>query len=69
MAYERELGLHVDGAVRVINVYKERDALSKSAPRPTYTCKVDVIGPDQLNPPGWPNRVLKDQLYAAIRKQ
>ncbi len=68
MAYERELGLHVDGTVRVINVYRERGPMPKSGKAPVYTCKVDVIGPDNLTPKGWPNRVLKDQLYQNIKK-
>jgi hypothetical protein len=69
MAYERELGLVVNGTVRVINVYKEREDMPKGATRPTYSCKVKVIGPEHLTPPRWPERVLKDQLYAGIRKQ
>jgi hypothetical protein len=69
MAYERELGLRIDGTVRVINVYKEREDMPRGATVPTYTCKVRVIGPEHLDPPGWPNRVIKDALYAAIRKQ
>jgi len=69
MAYERELGLHIDGSVQVINAYKEREDMPRAATRPTYTCKVRVIGPEQLDPPRWSERVLKDQLYAGIRKQ
>jgi|WetSurMetagenome_2_1015567.scaffolds.fasta_scaffold00274_4 hypothetical protein len=70
MAYERELGLHVDGTVRVINAYKEREDRSKGDTRaPTYKCKVVEIGPEHLNPPRWPERVLKDALYKGIKKQ
>jgi hypothetical protein len=69
MAYERELGLRVDGTVRVINAYKEREDMPRGATRPTYKCAVRVIGPEQLDPPRWPERVLKDQLYAGIKKQ
>jgi len=69
MAYQRELGLHIDGTVKVINAYKEREDMPRGATRPTYKCVVRVIGPEQLEPPRWPERVLKDQLYAGIRKQ
>lgn len=69
MAYERELGLKIDGTVQVINVYKEREDMPKGASRPTYKCKVDVYGPEHLVPTRWPDRVIKDALYAGIRKQ
>lgn len=69
MAFERELGLHIDGTVQVINVYKEREDMPRGATRPTYKCKVEVYGPEHLEPPRWPDRVLKDALYAGIRKQ
>jgi hypothetical protein len=69
MAYERELGLIIDGTVRVINVYKEREDMPRGATRPTYACKVRVIGPEHLDPPRWPERVVKDMLYACIKKQ
>jgi len=68
MAYERELGLRVDGTVRVINAYMERQPRVNGRP-PQYKCRVRVIGPDDLEPKGWPNRVLRDALYLAIRKQ
>ena len=68
MAYERELGLRIDGTARVINAYMERQPrIGTKAPQ--YKCVVRVIGPDDLEPRGWPNRVLRDELYAGIRKQ
>ena len=69
MAFERELGLYVDGTVQVINVYKEREDMPRGATRPTYKCKVQVYGPEHLEPPRWPDRVIKDALYEGIRKQ
>jgi hypothetical protein len=68
MAYERQLGLRIDGTVRVINAYRERGP-RVDGEKPVYKCKVAVIGPDDLEPKGWPNRVLKDELYAGLKKQ
>jgi len=67
MAYERELGLRIDGTVKVINAYHELQPRIKGVD-PQYKCVVRVIGPDDLIPKGWPNRVLRDELYAALRK-
>jgi hypothetical protein len=66
MAYERELGLRIDGTVRVIHVFRERGPLVDGE-KPVYKCRVRVVGPDDLEPRGWPNRVLRDELYQALK--
>ncbi len=61
MAYERELGLVIDGGAHVIHAWLERPfGLSG------YECKVNVVQPADLEPPNWTVDVNKETLYQAI---
>lgn len=61
LAYQRELGLEIDGGARVIHAWLERPFGEHG-----YSCHVRVHEPDTLEPPGWPDTVNKDALYGAI---
>jgi len=57
IAYEKELGLKIDGGCRVIHVWEVKD---------TDVCDVEVLEPHQLDPPNWTEQVNVDELYAAL---
>ncbi len=61
MAYERELGLVIDGGAHVLHAWLERPfGLSG------YECRVNAITPEELNPPNWTTTVNRDAIYNAI---
>lgn len=61
MAYERELGLVIDGGSHVLHAWLERPfGLSG------YECRVKAIEPAELDPPNWTTTVNRDAIYSAI---
>lgn len=64
LAYERELGMIIDGGARVIHTWRERPFGLE-----TYETKIRVDEPDQLDPPNWTTYTDKDVLYDSLRKK
>lgn len=60
MAYEREMGMKIDGA-HVIHAWQEREEGYHQ-----YTTRVKVIGHADLTPPGWPAAVDMSAVYQAL---
>ena len=61
LAYERELGIHIDGGARVIHVWKQRDET-----KTRYECQVSVVEPGELKPANWTRWVDEDTLYESL---
>lgn len=58
IAYEKQLRMKIDGGCRVIHAWEVPGR---------NECEVEVLEPEQLDPPNWTGTVDRDALYAALK--